>query len=218
MDRRLKFTPRQKQLIKQLQKLFDQLYDNNIGYVVGWDIYDDIWKAGVAFYNNEHVDYVEEYHNLLENPDTKPLHITELKHVAFDIDGVLDVTSPIVELENNDYVRNRIRRRYNKMRREEEAAEREMMIWRAEMDALGEPGEELDGVRLEIQVVREVLRSLKEDLEIWESGDNQKIIDITRADILENEKKLADLLERERVLKVEVDRRLEEFNRNFNLD
>lgn len=221
MDKRLKFTPRQKQLIKELQKLFDQLYSNNIGYIVCPDLELDCdsaedwagWTGGIVFYNEEQVEYIEEPYDTDD-----ALKVTNLRHVTFSVDGLFSNTSPMVELENNDYVRNRIRRRYNKMRRESEAEERERIIWQARQNALGEPGRQLSAIRAEMEVIQKALKSLKDDLEIWISKDNQRIIDITKADILENERKLANLKEQESVLKVEVDRRLEEFKKNFKLD
>lgn len=172
MDKRIVLTKRQMKLIRELRKNFHKLYEMNVGCFVNFDDYDE--ELTIAFYNTENVDYYEDAYVDDEPADNSSCILVpnELSHVTLHAREI--GTDPMLLLENNKYVRDRIIDAYK-------VIENKKL-----QEALGSDGYRLQSIRNEIKERAKADKELHEELDRWIDAGNERMIEITLQDIEAN--------------------------------
>lgn len=179
MDKRIALTKRQMKLIRELRKNFHKLYEMNVGCFVNFDDYDE--ELTIAFYNTENVDYYGDAYVDDEPADNSSCILVpnEVSHVTLHTREI--GTDPMLLLENNKYVRDRIIDAYK-------VIENKKL-----QEALGSDGYRLQSIKKEIKERAKADKELHEELDRWNSIGNDKMIEITLEDIAANNCKRNEL-------------------------
>lgn len=179
MDKRIVLTKRQMKLIRELRKNFHKLYEMNVGCFFNFDDYDE--ELTIAFYNTENVRSYEDACLCDKSVDDSSciLDPNELSHLTLHTKYIGN--DPMLLLENNQYVKDRIIDAYK-------VIENKKL-----QEALGSDGYRLQSIRNEIKERAKADKELHLELDRWISTGNDKMIEITLADIAANNCKRNEL-------------------------
>ena len=179
MDKRIVLTKRQMKLIRELRKNFHKLYEMNAGCFFNVDDYGE--ELTIAFYNTENVRSYEDACLCDKSVDDSSciLDPNELSHLTLHTKYIGN--DPMLLLENNQYVKDRIIGAYK-------VIEKKKL-----QEALGSDGYRLQSIRNEIKERAKADKELHLELDRWISTGNDKMIEITLADIAANNCKRNEL-------------------------
>lgn len=179
MDKRIVLTKRQMKLIRELRKNFYKLYEMNVGCFFNFDDYGE--ELTIAFYNTENVRYDKDACLCDKSVDDSSciLDPNELSHLTLHTKYIGN--DPMLLLENNQYVKDRIIDAYK-------VIEKKKL-----QEALGSDGYRLQSIKKEIKERAKADKELHEELDRWISTGNDKMIEITLADIAANNCKRNEL-------------------------
>ena len=182
MDKRIVLTKRQKELIQELRKNLKRLSEMNVGMLANSD---DMGQLILAFYNDEEVHYCSEDDEYIDDPEDDYssciIDPNELSNVIFPLEFY--DTPPVLLLENNQYVKDRIIEEYKQIQEERE----EIAFQEALAQVLGEDAIRLHTMNAEIERRDELDKVLHEELDRWVNSGNEKMIEITSEDIAVND-------------------------------
>lgn len=179
MDKRIVLTKRQMKLIRELRKNFHKLYEMNVGCFFNFDDYGE--ELTIAFYNTENVRSYEDACLCDKSVDDSSciLDPNELSHLTLHTKYIGN--DPMLLLENNQYVKDRIIDAYK-------VIEKKKL-----QEAFGSDGYRLQSIKKEIKERANADKELHEELDRWISTGNDKMIEITLADIAANNCKRNEL-------------------------
>ena len=172
MDKRIVLTKRQMKLIRELRKNLHRLSEMNADWFVNFDDFAE--KLTIAFYNAENVYSYEDAYLCDKSVDDSScvLDPNELSHLT--LHAIYIGNDPMLLLENNQYVKDRIIDAYK-------VIENKKL-----QEALGLDGYRLQSIKKEIKERAKADKELHEELDRWISTGNDKMIEITLADIAAN--------------------------------
>ena len=172
MDKRIVLTECQKKLIKELRKNLHRLSEMNAYWFVNFDDFSE--KLTIAFYNAENVRSYEDACLCDKSVDDSScvLDPNELSHLTLHARYIGN--DPMLLLENNQYVKDRIIDAYKVIEKKKLK------------EAFGSDGYRLYSIKKEIKERAKADKELHEELDRWISTDNDKMIEITLADIAAN--------------------------------
>lgn len=172
MDKRIVLTKCQKKLIKELRKNLHRLSEMNAYWFVNFDDFSE--KLTIAFYNAENVRSYEDACLCDKSVDDSScvLDPNELSHLTLHARYIGN--DPMLLLENNQYVKDRIIDAYKVIEKKKLK------------EAFGSDGYRLYSIKKEIKERAKADKELHEELDRWISTDNDKMIEITLADIAAN--------------------------------
>lgn len=172
MDKRIVLTKRQMKLIRELRKNLHRLSEMNADWFVNFDDFAE--KLTIAFYNAENVRSYENACLCDKSVDDSScvLDPNELSHLT--LHAIYIGNDPMLLLENNQYVKDRIIDAYK-------VIEKKKL-----QEAFGSDGYRLQSIKKEIKERAKADKELHEELDRWISTGNDKMIEITLADIAAN--------------------------------
>lgn len=172
MDKRIVLTKRQMKLIRELRKNLHRLSEMNADWFVNFDDFAE--KLTIAFYNAENVRSYEDACLCDKSVDDSScvLDPNELSHLT--LHAIYIGNDPMLLLENNQYVKDRIIDAYK-------VIEKKKL-----QEAFGSDGYRLQSIKKEIKERAKADKELHEELDRWISTGNDKMIEITLADIAAN--------------------------------
>lgn len=172
MDKRIVLTKRQMKLIRELRKNLHRLSEMNADWFVNFDDFAE--KLTIAFYNAENVYSYEDAYLCDKSVDDSScvLDPNELSHLT--LHAIYIGNDPMLLLENNQYVKDRIIDAYK-------VIEKKKL-----QEAFGSDGYRLQSIKKEIKERAKADKELHEELDRWISTGNDKMIEITLADIAAN--------------------------------
>ena len=179
MDKRIVLTKRQMKLIRELRKNLHRLSEMNADWFVNFDDFAE--KLTIAFYNAENVYSYEDAYLCDKSVDDSScvLDPNELSHLTLHTKYIGN--DPMLLLENNQYVKDRIIDAYK-------VIEKKKL-----QEAFGSDGYRLQSIKKEIKERAKADKELHEELDRWISTGNDKMIEITLADIAANNCKRNEL-------------------------